>query len=304
MMNRETLISKWLNNDLNDQELQAFKNLEDYDDLVRLNSGLQAFKADDYDTSKELENVLSKITPTVIGGKTQTPTHWLKPFLRIAAVLAICFSVYYYTTTLDTKITTDLAQKTTIALPDASSVFLNAKSLLVFNKNHWKKDRDVELEGEAFFKVAKGSSFKVITKSGTVTVYGTQFNVKQRDNHFEVICYEGLVGVTYKSKETKLKPGDSFLIIDGKTIAKEKENRSTPSWLNNESTFKSLPYKTVIAEFERQYSVDFTLINIDSTQLFTGSFTHDNLEIALKSITLPLHVTYSKTNDTIILKGE
>ena len=37
-MNREELISKWLNNDLNDQELEAFKNLEDYDDLVKLNT--------------------------------------------------------------------------------------------------------------------------------------------------------------------------------------------------------------------------------------------------------------------------
>ena len=224
--------------------------------------------------------------------------------MRVAAILTVCFSLYYYTTTLDTTITTDVAQKTIIELPDASSVSLNAQSLLAFNKNHWKKERDVELEGEAFFKVAKGSTFNVITKSGTVTVYGTQFNVKQRDNYFEVICYEGLVGVTHNSIEKKLKPGDSFLIIDGKTIAKEKENRSTPSWLNNESTFKSLPYKTIITEFERQYGVDFTLINIDSTQLFTGSFTHDNLEVALKSITLPLHLTYSKNNNTIILRGE
>ena len=299
-MNREELISKWLDNDLNDQELQALKNLEDYDDLIQLNTSLQAFKADDYDTPKELENVLSKIKSK----KTQTKTHWIKPFMRVAAILAICFSLYYYTTTLDTTITTEFAQKTTIELPDASSVSLNAKSLLAFNKNHWKKERDVELEGEAFFKVAKGSSFKVITKLGTVAVYGTQFNVKQRDNYFEVICYEGLVGVAYNSKETKLKPGDSFLIIDGKIIAKEKENRSTPSWLNNESTFKSLPYKTIISEFERQYGVDITLLNVDSTQLFTGNFTHNNLEIALKSITLPLRLTYSKTNDTIILKGE
>ena len=299
-MKRETLISKWLDNDLNDQELQAFKNLEDYDDLVKLNTGLQAFKADDYDTSTELENLLSKIKSK----KTQPKTHWLKPFMRVAAILAVCFSLYYYTTTLDTTITTTVAQKTTIELPDASSVSLNAQSLLAFNKNHWKKERDVELEGEAFFKVAKGSSFNVITKSGTVTVYGTQFNVKQRDNYFEVICYEGLVGVTHNSKEIKLKPGDSFLIIDGKSIAKEKENRTTPSWLNNESAFKSLPYKTIIKEFERQYDVNFTLVNIDSTQLFTGSFTHDNLEIALKSITLPLRLTYSKTNNTIILKGE
>ncbi len=224
--------------------------------------------------------------------------------MRVAAILAICFSLYYYTTTLNTTITTEFAQKTTVVLPDASNVSLNAKSSLVFNKSSWKKQRDVQLNGEAFFKVAKGSTFNVITTSGTVTVYGTEFNVKQRDNYFEVICYKGLVGVNYNSQETKLKPGDSFLIIDGKTIAKEKENRSIPSWLNNESTFKSVPYKAVIAEFERQYHVDITLLNIDSNQLFTGSFAHNNLDIALKAITLPLQVMYSKSNSTIILKRE
>ncbi len=298
-MDREILISKWLDNDLNDQELKAFKALEDYDDLVKLNQGLQAFKADDYNVSEELDTVLN----TIKSSKKQS-THWFKPFMRVAAILAICFSLYYYTTTLNTTITTEFAQKTTIELPDASSVSLNAKSLLTFNKKDWKHNREVELNGEAFFKVAKGSSFKVKTKTGLVTVYGTQFNVKQWDNYFEVICYEGLVGVTYNSRETKLNPGDSFLIIDGKIIAKEKENRSEPSWLNNESTFKSAPYKTVIAEFERQYGVQVTLMNIDSEQLFTGSFAHDNIDVAIKAITLPLRVTYSKTNHTIILKRE
>ncbi|WP_372937410.1 FecR family protein [Seonamhaeicola sp.] len=298
-MDRETLIIKWLNNDLNNQELQAFKNLEDYDDLVKLNNNLQAFKAPKYETSKELESVLATIK-----SRKKQKTHWVKPLMRVAAILAICFGLYYYTTTIDTTITTDMAQKTTVNLPDATSVSLNAKSVLIFNKNSWKNNREVELQGEAFFKVAKGSSFNVITETGTVTVYGTQFNVKQRDNYFEVICYEGLVGVTFNSLETKLNPGDSFLIIDGKTIAKEKENSLTPSWLNNESHFKSLPYKQVIAEFERQYNVDITLIGVDSNELFTGNFTHNNIEVALKSITLPLHLTYSQSNDTIILKRE
>lgn len=298
-MNREKLISKWLNNNLNDQELEAFKNLEDYDDLVKLNNSVQAFKADNFNTSTELETVLSKIKSS----KKQT-THWVKPLMRVAAILAICFSLYYYTTTLDTTITTQYAQKTTIELPDASSVSLNAKSLLVFNKKDWKQEREVELNGEAFFKVAKGSSFNVITKSGTVTVYGTQFNVKQRDNYFEVICYEGLVGVTHNSQETKLKPGDRFLIIDGKLIAKEKENRTTPSWLNNESQFKSLPFKEVIAEFERQYHVTFDVTNVDTNQLVTVGFPHDSLEIAIKNITVPLRLTHKKNNKTITLKRE
>ncbi len=299
-MDRETLISKWLDNDLNDQEFEAFKKLEDYNDLVKLSNSVQAFRAEDYNTAQELSSVLA----TIKGDIRQKQSHWIKPFMRVAAILAICFSLYYYTTTLDTTIITEMAQKTMVELPDASSVSLNAKSLLVFNEKSWHDNRKVELEGEAFFKVAKGSSFNVITKTGTVTVYGTQFNVKQRNNYFEVICYEGLVGVTYNSQETKLKPGDSFLIINGKKFAKEKEKRLTPSWLNNESQFKSMPYKTIITEFERQYNVDITLIGIDSDQLFTGNFTHDSIDVALKSITLPLGLTYSKSNNNITLKRE
>lgn len=298
-MEKELLILKWLNNDLNDQELEAFKALEEYDDLVKLSNGVQAFKAEDYDSSEELERVLKTIKKT-----NKKPKHWFKPAMQVAAILAICFSLYYYTTTLDTTISTDFAQKTTIELPDASSVSLNAKSFLAFNKKEWKHERDVELEGEAFFKVSKGSTFKVKTKAGTVTVFGTQFNVKQRDHYFEVICYEGIVGVTYNSQLTTLKAGDSLLIIDGKLIAKEKENRTTPSWLNNVSQFKSLPYKEVLDEFERQYNVTFNVQNIDTNQLFTGSFAHNNIDLALQAITLPLHVTYSKTNHTITLKRE
>lgn len=298
-MNRENLISKWLDNDLNDQELKAFKKLEEYDDLVKLNNNLQAFKAEDYDTSKELESVLASIKSS-----KQQSVNWFKPFMRVAAILAICFSLYYYTTTLDTTIATEYSQKTTISLPDDSSVSLNAKSLLIFNKKDWKQEREVELEGEAFFKVAKGSSFSVKTKTGVVTVYGTQFNIKQREHYFEVICYEGLVGVTYNSQEIKLKPGESFLIIDGGKIAKEKETSSIPSWLNNESQFKSLPYKEVISEFERQYNVTIKLNNIDDQQLFTGSFAHNNMGVALKSITLPLDVKYTKANNIITLTRE
>tara|TARA_R110000868_G_scaffold116204_5_gene309676 strand:- start:37 stop:930 length:894 start_codon:yes stop_codon:yes gene_type:complete len=297
-MKKEVLISKWLDNDLNDQELEAFKKLEDYDDLMTLSNNLKAFKADDYDTSQQLESVLKTIK------NTHKKTHWIKPFIRVAAILAISFSLYYYTTTLDTTISTAYAEMTTVKLPDASTVSLNAKTYLAYNKKSWKHERHVELDGEAFFKVAKGSTFIVNTKAGTVAVYGTKFNIKQRENYFEVICYEGVVGVTYNSQLSKLKAGDRFLIIDGKIIATEKENNATPSWLHNESQFKSLPYKMVLEEFERQYNVTLVVQNIDTEQLFSGSFGHNNLEVALNAITLPLHLTYSKTGHTITLKRE
>ena len=299
-MKREDLIKNWLDSQLNSHELEAFKKLEDYEALIKLSNATKRFKAPEYNTSLELNAVLNTISVS----KKQS-TYWLKPILRVAAILAISFSVYYYTTTLDTNIITLAAQKTTIELPDETSVSLNALSTITFNKKSWATIRDVELNGEAYFRVAKGSTFNVITSAGTVTVYGTQFNVKQRENLFEVVCYEGSVGVIYKSNTITLNSGDSFLIIDGKFIAKEKETKLNPSWINNESYFKSMSFAHVLHEFERQYDVTINSQHIDVEQLFTGSFVHNNKELALKSITLPLNLNYSiENNNSIVLSRE
>jgi ferric-dicitrate binding protein FerR (iron transport regulator) len=299
-MKREDLIQKWLNHELNAEELEAFKRLEDYEALVNMDAHLKSFQAPEYTTSEELSAVLKNINLA-----KKTSQHWVRSAIRIAATVVICFGVYYYATTRDTTFTTLASSKSIDKhLPDASVVSLNALSTVTFNKNSWNKHREVELKGEAFFRVAKGSKFEVKTDAGTVTVLGTQFNIKQRDNYFEVICYEGKVGVTYQNHQTILLPGDSFLMIDGKIIAKEKEKLATPSWLNNESQFIGLPYSVVLEEFERQYNITIDPNNVDTTQLFTGGFPHNDMDVALKAITLPLHVTYSKTNSTITLKRE
>ncbi len=295
-MKKEDLIKKWLDNDLNANELKAFKKLEDYEALVKLSDSVKHFKADEFDSNKELSSVLQKI-------KAQKPgkNNWLKPLLRLAAILVISVGVYYFTTNTDTTVSTLVAEKAAFDLPDLSQVQLNTESSLTFNKKKWNKVREVELQGEAYFKVAKGSKFSVVTKDGTVTVLGTQFNVKQRENYFEVICYEGSVGVNYQERSVTLKPGFSFLIIDGNLFAKDKDERLEPSWINNESYFKSLPYKEILNELERQYGISIETNNIDLAQLFTGTFKHDDLELALKSVTLPLNLKYQLINDTTIV---
>ena len=144
----------------------------------------------------------------------------------------------------------------------------------------------------------------VITNDGTVSVLGTQFNVKQRGSYFEVTCFEGLVSVAHNGKTVKLKPGNSFKVIDGKQITEGKENILQPLWLEGESSFKSVPLKYVITELENQYKESITTENIDTSRLFTGSFTHNNLDLALKSITIPLNLSYSKSGKSILLKRE
>ncbi|WP_336065052.1 FecR domain-containing protein [Mesoflavibacter sp. CH_XMU1404-2] len=297
-MEKEYLIKKWLDNSLTPEELEAFKALEDYEALTKLSNYTKGFKAPEYNEDEALKTVLHQIET-----KKQSKTNWLQPVLKIASILVLCFGAYYYTTTLDTTFTTDFSEKISVELPDHSKVDLNALSSITFNKSDWKNNRNVSLKGEAFFDVEKGSSFNVNTPNGIVTVLGTEFNVKQRDNFFEVTCYEGLVQVTYKNNKSKIKPGESFLVLNDLVINNQTVY-SQPQWLTNTSAFKSLPLKEVIAELERQYNVKVETKNINTDLLFTGRFTHNNLDTALKSITQPLQLTYTKTNQTIILERE
>ena len=299
-MNKEVLILKWLDNDLTPQELEAFKALEDYEAIVKLSNYSQGFKAPEFNTDQALKTILTSIEQP-----PKRQTNWLSPLLKIAAILAICFGAYYYTTTLDTTINTYYAEKSLIQLPDNSEVNLNALSKITYNPKQWTDNtRSLKLEGEAFFKVKKGSSFNVVTTSGIVTVLGTEFNVKQRQNYFEVTCYEGLVNVTFNSAETKLKAGDSFLIINNKPIERLTLNAKKPDWLNSLSSFISVPLSEVLDEFERQYNVKIDAKTIKQDELFSGKFTHNDINIALQSITQPLQLRYKKVNKTIILTRE
>ena len=300
-MNREELIRKWLDSELNPDEQRQFEALEDRQDLERLSDAIGRLEIPEYDQDAGLSHVMQAIQDKKKSGSSK----WQTYALRIAAVLVLGFAAYYYNTTLDTNIHTEIAQKTAIDVPDASEITLNAMSSISFNERKWNKAREIQLDGEAFFKVEKGSEFTVQTDDGLVTVLGTEFNVKQRDGIFEVICYEGSVSVEHQQKTEILKAGDGFLILDGKYIAKEKEIATSPAWMANKSYFKSLPFNYVLQEFERQFNVFIATEGINTDQLFTGTFDHNNLDLALKSITLPLNLKYSQAKDgTIKLSSE
>lgn len=298
-MQRELLIKKWLDDELNDSELKAFKGLPEYDSYMKLSDKAKLFKDTSYNVGLEFE----KFNATIRNREQKSKTiNWIRPLLRVAAIFIIGIAVYFSPIYGDTAMVKTLASNTaSIELPDKSNVKLNAASTLKYKKRSWKKNREVNLVGEAYFKVEKGSQFDVVTWLGKVSVLGTQFNVKQRVNYFEVICYEGLVSVSYKGKEIKLPAGKTFKLIDGAIIEGE-TNDSVPSWsAKNISSFKSVPYGEVIKEFERQYNIKIETNSVDMEQLFTGSFTNSDEELALKSITLPLQLKYNKTNNTTIV---
>ena len=299
---QENYLAKWLNNELTEDELAEFKKSEEYATYKKIADVTAGSKAPEFDMTKAWDSLQSRRAeqnPKVI---TLSP---FKAFLRVAAVIAVLLTgAYFYINTLDETITTQLAENREITLPDNSEIVLNAESKLSYNEKNWDSKRAINLEGEAYFKVAKGKKFTVTTTLGTVTVLGTQFNVENRDGFFEVTCYEGLVSVIFKGVEFKLPAGNSAIAVNGSLSKSKVEINGQPSWINKESSFKSIPLKYVLAELQRQFNLEVTLKDIDENQLFTGTFSNTNLDLALKSISTPLQINYKFEDNKVLFYEE
>jgi ferric-dicitrate binding protein FerR (iron transport regulator) len=287
---KENHLAKWLNNELSEAELEEFKNSPGYASYERIVKAAEDLGSPDFDVEKALKDLDTRKAGKASGVIRLNP--W-KKVLRIAAVIAFIFALsLVYLSTLEETISTRYAQRTEVVLPDASEVWLNAGSEISYDKRNWDKERRVDLKGEAFFKVAKGKKFSVATSTGTVMVLGTRFNVENRGKYFEVSCFEGLVRVTYRGESRELPAGTSFLAIDGKIMPIRGPGANTPSWINNESTFQSTPLAYVLAEFERQYNVEVNTRNVNLDQLYTGSFSNTNINLALQSISAPSQISF------------
>jgi len=298
-MNKEELIKKWLDNDLTAEELKEFQLLEEYESFVKLSDKAQFFKAPDFDSSKAFK----KLLPIIDKKRAQkTSLQRLRPIIQISAILVIGIVVYssFFMNAL-TTIKTIASQTKSIDLPDASKVELNAMSTISFNKKKWSKKREVTLIGEAYFNVEKGSQFDVITTSGIITVVGTQFNIKNRKDYFEVKCFEGKVNVLYNGDLIPLPAGQTVRVMN-KIVFHDKTDLGYPTWMDNFSSFKSVPLFEVIAEFERQYNLIIRFDNqMDMTVLYSGMFVHNNQDMAIQSIAVPFGMDYTIIENVVIL---
>lgn len=296
-MTEDDLLKKWLNNDLTDAEEKAFSERNDYKIHRNIIDKAQHFKASNFSKVDDFSSFKKKYESK----STEKQINWIKPLLRIAAVFLIGFGLYFTVFNSDlTEAKTLASEQSTISLPDLSKVTLNAGSKITYNEDDWESKRHVNLKGEAYFKVAKGKTFDVITDHGIVTVVGTEFNVKSRKNYFEVKCFEGIVKVVSDTIFRQLTAGETYRILN-KTFTEDKTTAIKPKWINNRSAFKSIPIKNVIEELERQYNVEVTFKNADNSRLFTGVFVNDNLENALESITKPMNLMFKISSSNQVL---
>ena len=296
-MEKDYLLDKWLNGELTESEMQDFRQREDYDQIMAITEQAKAFKASNFSEVVDFDEFKTRLQPS---DSSRQNSSWTKPLLRIAAVLAVGIGLFYYLYPGgEVKINTLAGEKRTVDLPDASMVVVNALSELRYDPDSWEDNRVLDLEGEAFFDVSKGASFVVNTEQGTITVLGTEFNVKHRAGFFEVKCFEGKVRVMTADHQEVLEAGDNFR-LSGKILDLGKNLYQQPQWTNNLSSFQRVPLYEVVAELERQYNIKVVLRDVQPNILFTGAFVHGDLDLALQSVTVPLDLQYeSESNNQV-----
>jgi len=211
---------------------------------------------------------------------------WMSYAAAACIGLVAFFALYNPTTTVGVG----NGEQLVYTLPDNSTVNLNAASTIAFKAGDFDGDRVVNLEGEAFFEVEKGQSFKVITPNGTVEVLGTSFNVNARNGQLEVVCRTGKVKVTAKGSEQILTKGLGTKLTVDKAALEEKYELNVEqqiNWING--VFNKVNFSKVIAELERQFDIQITCDKELQNREGVFSFKNQDLETALKEATYPLN---------------
>lgn len=146
-----------------------------------------------------------------------------------------------------------------MTLPDGTRVHLNYNSSLTYPLAFTGDSREVVLEGEAYFFVAKDKRhpFIVHTRYGDVKEYGTEFDVNTRydsndspgaygirSKGLAVVLVEGSISIIPHNKEEyMLKPGDLAVVAHNAEVPKIKQVDTTPftSWNTGSFAFNDCP---------------------------------------------------------------
>nr|WKN34647.1 FecR domain-containing protein [Tunicatimonas sp. TK19036] len=230
---------------------------------------------------------------------------------RVAAILLIAFTFSWLlnlpspeeqTVELPTMVVieTPPGMKQTTVLPDGSQVILNSRSRIEYLSDFGEHHREVSLNGEAFFEVAKDSLHPFTVQSGklSTTALGTSFNIRYRPEQpgTAVSLVTGIVEIAAKNtasavKTTKLHPGEQLNYDLTKNVFSTQafDTLEILAWKDNIIYFKKSGLSEVIRELEDWYGVKIQVEGMPENKSaegwnYTGTFKNQNLRNVLTGI--------------------
>jgi len=222
--------------------------------------------------------------------KSSVKKRLVYPVLKVAALLLIGLFVglwinEYNTTgpekpSAQTVITSPRGQKSRLILPDSTSVWLNAESTLRYASSDFLNNREVQLDGEAFFNVQKSrnSEFSVQTDDYRINVKGTEFNIMAYKDfgRTETTVVNGKIQVRRNNKNVEVNASEKVVYEDGKFEKHNANVLAATSWKDNTFYFNKVPFEELVRRLERWYDVDITLKGEDLSDIeYSGIFKNE-----------------------------
>lgn len=274
----------------------------------------------------------------------------IAPYSAAASILVAIAAVYYFAHPSRPRSqpesqpvgihwlqkTTRPAVKTTIILlPDSTVIALNAATTLRYPDSFRNGIREVYLDGEAYFDVAKDPAHPFIIHANkmNIKVLGTSFNVKSYPNEqmSEATLIKGSIEVTLNDRPSDriiLKPKEK-LVVQNNAFSKRSTGvpakdtttkdtrysltnltyfRNNPrtivetSWVENKLVFSDKDFAQLSGDLERWYGVhiEFASEKIKEYR-FTGFFAKESLPEALNILRMIEHFNYRIKDSTVYI---
>lgn len=205
-------------------------------------------------------------------------------------------------------------QRVQLVLEDGTKVWLNSKSSFTYPTSFGSQTREVQLDGEGFFEVARNEKkpFIVKTKKYDIKVLGTTFNVYAYNNGeslFETSLLSGSVDVMAFDNHNKnilLKPQEKVVDINGVLQRGTIDNPDRFRWKDGLICLDDEPFESLMRKFSAYYDIKIVIENQQTIDYrCTGKFRQsDGVEYALKVIQKDLNFNYQRDDEsnTITIK--
>lgn len=335
-------VDKWINSNARNNYYfnkvkQALFSIDDYKALNKL------------DVNKDWDIIVKRIERS---SRKNNPTKLRKlsssPIFKIAAVIIFIVtigSIFFYLNNINTNSQVSAyyefvvpdGQKSEVNLTDGTKVWINAGSILRLPNSFETKNRDVWLEGEAFFEVTKNAQkpFIVHTSDINIKVLGTSFNVRAYEDEdlIETTLIEGLVdlqktsdngetdnetvtlkpnhkAVYFKSKdayisESLIKEIKQPLIVRKILISEPVNTEVVTSWKEGKLIFEDEKLIDIIPRLERYYGVTISIKGDKLNEVrYTGTIKKISIEQTIKALQITTPFDYQINENSIIITAK
>ncbi len=278
------------------QEKKAVLQARDF--VHSLHRTLSEEPIDEFDTQKLWERIEANTT-------TEIRVFPLGKWIAAASILLV-LCIFFLFPKGSKIIKTDWGETVQVELPDASKVIINSASQISYSTLKWKDERNIRLNGEAFFEVTPGQKFTVATPHGSIEVLGTSFNIQARDLLTVVDCFSGKVAVMDQNRKRKtLLPGQKIMIkASGLSDVEQSKNQENAiAWRSGMVYLRQATLQTAIRELQWYYPIEIQADEAILSRPIEGFFKTSHLDSALYQITTPLNLEFEiQSNGVVLIK--